>query len=492
MKSMTRTAGMLSGVESLRFVLRAVIGIALARMLSLEDYGSYRQLFLIYTTFSTIMFVGIPQSMMYFIPKLKLDTEKPEYISRIVDLISILGILFGLLILIFGGKIAVSFDNPELKKLLVLFAAYPVFMFVNQIYTFIMLGLKRTESVMRFSLLGVSCDLLLILGAAIFTKNLTMIVLAVLLSAFIQWIYVRFQLRAYISPYKWDFSFYKSQLRYSLPLGLSSIIGILAIQLDKIVISGVFTPAQFAVFSIGAMELPFIGILNSSVNSVILPHLSASGDKDEAVRVYRRSIRKNALLIFPVAVLSFILAADVLALLYGNDYSAAAPYFRIYLCTMLVRIATYGILFQALAKPKFILYNAIFTLVGNLILNLILVRTALGMIGPAVATVLITYASTALYLRWIHTKLGMNLNLMFPWKQLGRTMFAAVLAGLPVLVMLLYVQSFIIRIMAGGILYLAAYLVLGRFADAIITNDIDSIKAFVLEMLHKWGPFRGR
>ena len=492
MKSLTRTAGMLSGVESLRFVLKSIIGIVLARMLSMEDYGSYRQLFLIYTTFSTILLVGLPQSMLYFIPKLELSSDKKQYISRIVDFISILGLIFGVGILIFGAEISARFANPNLKTLLLLFAVYPVFMFVNQIYSFIMLGLKRTESVMRFSLLAVCCDLILILGAAIFTRDLTMIVLAVLLSAFIQWIYVRLQLRDYSSTYKWDKDFYKAQLRYSLPLGLSSIIGILAIQLDKIVISGVFTPAQFAVFSIGAMELPFIGILNNSVNSVILPHLSASGEKSEAIRLYRGSIRKNALLIFPVAVLSFILASDVLTFLYGADYSAAAPYFRVYLCTILVRIASYGIIFQALSKTKYILYNAIFTLVGNLILNLILVRTSLGMMGPAVATVIITYASAGLYLWWIHKELKMDLNRMFPWMQLARTMIAALSAGLLVAVVLPWVNSFILRIVLGGVLYLGGYLIVGRFTDAIIPYDIANLKAFSYEMIAKWKAFRGR
>ncbi|HRY84401.1 MAG TPA: oligosaccharide flippase family protein, partial [Candidatus Cloacimonadota bacterium] len=434
MKSLTRTAGMLSGVESFRFLLKSIIGIVLARMLSMDDYGSYRQLFLIYTTFSTILLVGIPQSMLYFLPKFELIGDIKRFISRIVDLISVLGLVFGLGILIFSGTIAARFANPSLKTLLLLFAVYPLFMFVNQVYSFIMLGLKKTENVMRFSLLGVVTDVVIILGTAVITRNLTMIVVAVLLSAFIQWLYVRFQFRSYTVKYEFEREFYQNQLRYSLPLGLSSIIGILAIQLDKIVISGVFTPAQFAIFSIGAMELPFIGILNNSVNSVILPHLSASGDKSEAVRLYRGATRKNALLIFPVAVLCFILASDVLTLLYGAQYEAAAPFFRVYLCTILVRIASYGIIFQALGKTKYILYNAIFTLLGNLILNLILVKTSLGMMGPAVATVLITYSSTGLYLWWIHQKMHMNLNRMFPWMQLARTLSAALAAGLVIAV----------------------------------------------------------
>ena len=84
-QSLTKQAGLLSATESFRFIMKSLIGIVLARMLTPEDYGSYRQLFLIYTTFSTVLLLGIPQSMLYFIPKISDDLDRKRLVSRIVD-----------------------------------------------------------------------------------------------------------------------------------------------------------------------------------------------------------------------------------------------------------------------------------------------------------------------------------------------------------------------------------------------------------------------
>ena len=65
MSELPKQAGILSATEFFRLAIKAVIGIALAHLLTPSELGSYRQLFLIYTTFSTLLLLGIPQSMLY-------------------------------------------------------------------------------------------------------------------------------------------------------------------------------------------------------------------------------------------------------------------------------------------------------------------------------------------------------------------------------------------------------------------------------------------
>lgn len=481
MPSMTRQAGILSSVDSIRFILKSIIGIVLARLLSQNDYGTYRQLFLIYGTVATLLLVGIPQSMLYFLPKIA-DEKRKAYISKTVDMVSVLAIVFTLLILLFNPLISSIFKNSGLKPLLMIFCVYPIFMFVNQLYSFIMLGMQDTRKVITFNLFSIFTDLILIAGIALLTRSLLLIVCGVVISAFVQWIFVRIQLSKHTTKYSWDKEYYKEQLKYSVPLGLSSIIGMLTIQLDKLVISSVFTPAAFAVFSIGAMELPFIGIITNSVNSVILPVLSRSGKSSEAEQVFRGSIRKNALLIFPITIVCFFLAADILTFLYGKGYSGSAPYFRIYLITLLLRVASYGIVFQALNKNRYILINAIATLVGNLILNLILVYSPLGMRGPAIATVIVTYLSTALYLFWMHRDLNMKLTNMFPLLQLGKTFLAALIAGGALAFVLPHIHSMFLRLILGASIFGTAYLAFALVFKAILPYDIQTAKAFLIEM----------
>ncbi len=480
----SKQAGMLTTVEFIRFGFKSLAGIVLARLLLPAEFGSWRQLFLIYNTFSTLLLLGIPQSLLYFLPKLKHQDSKNEFITRAVNLVTLLAFIFGLAIFLLRGFIAKTFHNPQLSLLLILFAVYPLFMFVTQIYSQIMLGLKQPAKTAAFTVFSVVADFILILGVALISKNLYHIVLGMMVSALLQWGYARFKLAKYRARVTFDPDFHREVFQYSLPLGLASILGMLSVQLDKLVISGFFSPAQYAVFSIGAMELPFISILNNSVNAILLPHISSNPAKMS--ETYRAAVRKNALLIFPITALGLIFARPLISLLYTQNYLASVPFFQIYLAILPLRVATYGILFMALKKTRYILWNSLFTLGLNLVLNLVLVRF-IGMMGAALATVLVTWLSTALYLFWIQKKLELKLGELFPFHALSKTALAAALAGLAALLPLVILgQAWFVQLLAIAV-FLLAYFWLGKALGAILPYDIDWFKSLVSRVLKKLG-----
>lgn len=484
--SLSKQAGLLSITDSLRFVVKTLVGIILARILSQADYGTYRQLFLIYATLSTVLLLGLPQSMLYFIPKLGDEEQRRSFIGRSIDLVSLLAIVMVTGVLIFRPLISRAFSNPQLLPLLLVFAFYPLYMFVNQIFSSVMLGMKQPLRLVKFSVFSMATDLVLILGSALLFRKLEVIVLGLVIAAFIQWIYARMGLRKESSSYGFHWEDYKKQFRFSLPIGLSAIIGILAVQMDKIVISSFFDPAQYAVFSVGAMELPFIGILVNSVYSVILPAMSSSDSPEQMAQLYRGSVRKNALLIFPIAALFFVLSTDLMSFLYSVRYEGAAVYFRIYLFTLPIRVGIFGLIFQAVNRTKYIMQNAILTLVANLILNLVLVNTSLKMQGPAIATVIVTYLSSAVYLWLIHFRLKYSLKLMLPLSQLLRTMIAAILAGALVYPFLSILHHQLLRLSVIPIVFLILYLGIAYISKALLPYDLESISSGLKESLRKF------
>src|SRR5262249_23936104 len=79
-------------------------------------------------------------------------------------------------------------------------------------------------------------------------------------------------------------------LRYSVPIGLSSVLGTLTIQLHRLLIARFFDVDYYAIYVNGAVEIPFDGIVTSSVMSVVTPafvRLYASHDYDEIVRLWQ-------------------------------------------------------------------------------------------------------------------------------------------------------------------------------------------------------------
>ena len=484
MSELSKQAGMLSATEFFRFFVKSIIGIALARLITPAELGSYRQLFLIYSTFSTLLLLGIPQSLLYFLPKSKTAEDQKRIISRTLNIVSLLALIFAIAIFALKGFIAVKFNNPSLRPLLLIYAIYPLFIFITQLFSSIMLGLKRPLQAAKFTLFAVFTDFVLILGVAYFTRNLELIVWAVIASAFLQWLYARIMLWKFNSPVSSSlFEGFREQLAYSIPLGLSSIIGILGVQLDKFMISGFFGPEQFAIFSIGAMELPLIGILANSVNSILLPHLS-SGDPKLMGELYSGAVRKNALIVFPLAALFYMFAEPIIVFLYGSIYAESAIYFKIYLLILPLRVATYGIIFQAYGKTKVIMLNALFMLTMNVVMNFIFIK-AMGMKGAAYATVLVTWLSVALYLVMMKSILRLRLRDYFPMGKVIRTAIATLLAALICLPLLHITSIPFLNMMIGGMLFTALYIVLGRLMGAILSYDVKLVLDIAKDVLAK-------
>lgn len=484
MSNLSRQAGILSATEFFRFFIKSIIGIALARLISPAELGSYRQLFLIYSTFSTLLLLGIPQSLLYFLPKCNTPEEQKRIISRTLNVVSLLALVFALLIFLLRGFIAAKFHNPALESLLLFYAIYPLFIFITQLYSSIMLGLKQPLQVAKFTLFSILTDFILILGVALLTRNLTLIVWAVIASALLQWLYARIRLWSFHAlKLKLDFSGFQAQLAYSIPLGVSSIIGMLSVQLDKFMISGFFSPEQFAIFSIGAMELPLIGILANSVNSILLPHLNSKNPKLMG-ELYSAAVRKNSLIVFPLAALFYLFAQPIIVFLYGSIYAEAAVYFKIYLLILPLRVATYGIIFQAFGKTKVILLNAIFTLMLNAVLNYALIN-AMGMKGAAIATVIVTWLSVALYLILMKSDLKLPLRDFFPMLKILRTAIATILAMLGCVPVIYYVKPAMLSMIGGGILFSLLFVGMGRLTGAILQYDLDVVKELYLNLINR-------
>jgi len=185
-----------------------------------------------------------------------------------------------------------------------------------------------------------------------------------------------------------------------------------------------------------------------------------------------------------VFVFCFIFGAEIIRILYTDLYQGSVLYFRIYLITILIRVASYGILFQAFNKTKVVMYNAIALLVVNLALNLILVKT-MGMAGPAIATVLVTYLSVSIYLILIHSMLKMSLKSLFPLRQLGMTMVVALVAGIMAYFSTFHIDSAIIKLSVAGTIFAVVFAASGFYVRVLLPYDIDLIRSFIHDIFSK-------
>ena len=130
---------------------------------------------------------------------------------------------------------------------------------------------------------------------------------------------------------------------------------------------------------------------------------------------------------------------------------------------------------MALKKTKYIMINSIITLSMNLVLNILLVKL-IGMIGAAIATVIVSWFSVTIYLYWIKNSLKLNLRELFPLPAIGKTALSVTISALLSLsVLWIFGKGWLFQILAL-LAFIICYFFTGKALNAILPYDIQYIK----------------
>lgn len=394
-KVITLTIG--NGMTSL---VMLISGIVIARVLSKHDFSTVRQTLLVYNVLAPILLLGLHQSVYYFLSG---ENNKPRGILiNFLTLIVALSTIFGLIIVIVGSEFFAShFGNPDLTKTLRWMIPYPLFIMPISLLPGIMVVRER---VISFSLYNVGTKTILafsIIIAAYWTRSYEgpliahIIVPALMLPAGI-WL-------AFFSvPGKWSwpsFSFINKIVKFSVPMGMASMCGAITMQMDKVIVSTMTTPENFAVYAIGAVEIPLIGIITGSVSAVLIADMKKcveNGDFNEAVRLFRLTAEKTSYIIFPCMFFLFVCGDSIIQTLYSEKYARSVIPFRWYLLLLPARTVIFNALLMATNQTKTIFYRAIISLLINTVLSIIFVNI-FGPFGAAVSAVLTIYCWSVVY-----------------------------------------------------------------------------------------------
>jgi O-antigen/teichoic acid export membrane protein len=210
-------------------------------------------------------------------------------------------------------------------------------------------------------------------------------------------------------------------LKFSIPIGLATMVGRLSIELDKIVIGRFFTTEELAIYTNAARELP-VAIISSALTAVLMPHLVRllkENKNKSAVELWAHSIILSYILISLVAFGVLTYAPEVMTLLYSSKYISGSSVFRIYTLVLLLRVTYFGMILNSKGKTKFIFYSSLLSLILNLVLNYSFYKL-FGFIGPAIATLL--SIAIVQFAQLIATSKIVNITIrsIFPWKELAK------------------------------------------------------------------------
>ena len=480
--SLADKAGFIGVGRFLRTVSKLLFALILVRLISKYDFGTYRQVFLLYNLLSVIFFLGIPTSIYYFLPQLENNQQK-QFIIQSELFLFFMGLLLGGVFLAGSELIGKSFSNPDLPGYLKLFAFYPLLDFPVQTLPPMLICLDKHKQSAVVNVIFVFTFLFSLVIPLLAGGTLTHAFISLIGVSAVQLILVLVYIIRLIGgvPRIFDFKMIKNQLKYSIPLGFSGFATLISRELDKLVISFFFLPQVFAVYAIGARELPFVTIIPYAVSSTLFPKfvlLYKQKQRQELINLWHNAITKVSIILLPLFSIFFVTANEVVTVLYTSGYVESVPVFRYYLLLILIHVTAFDSLILSLGFPRIVLIASLSAILLNTVFNVLCIHL-FGFVGPAIATIVVSYGITIFFIRVILTKLGVSWQQVFPWRKYLHILGISVVTGLLVWPINSLQWSPFLKLMLVAAIYFGFYFLLLKLFRVVSKSDVEFLKRWI-------------
>ena len=449
-----------SGSEKIILILVAA---CLSRLLSKADYATYRQTVLTYEISAPLLILGLPAALFYF------SSSDPSggglIVKKILKILFFTGLLF-LLFFVFGGNYLVAelFNNQDLVYTLRYYALFPVLVLPFAILTPLLVTKEQPTLVPKLVIpLRLAQFLLVVLPLLLFSPNPRYSVVGQVVFAFLCCGTVLLVVRRVCDRDEFietGIVSAKKILVYAIPLCLASVIEGLAMKTDRVLVASLCSKEDFSVFVNGSMEIPFISVITGSVTAILLPEiikLYRERSYQQAMNLWKRAAEKVAIILLPIGGMLFLIAPELMVVLYSEGFKESSTPFRFYMLLMPARVVAFGVIFQAAKRSDLILKRAVGTLTLNMLVSYPLIKK-FGSSGAAIGTILVFWLYVIPYCLFYASRLSKTkLKHLLPFKKISLIIAVIVFA---ILVSTEVTTHFTLNVYASGFIKVGSYGVL--------------------------------
>jgi O-antigen/teichoic acid export membrane protein len=419
--------------RSVGFAAAFAIPIVLSRILDQAEFGTYKQLFLIYATLFGAAQLGIAESLYYFIPR---DWGRTgQHVANAVLTLAASGITCLTLLMLSSNAIAGWLANPHIGAGLLPLGVFLSLTLVTAPFEIVLVS-RGTFS--GAALTYAASDLLRVICVVVPA-------LAIGTIAAVMWGVVAFALarlvamlwtlrRDIVTGFRPQLSLWRGQLAYALPFALAVGVEIVQANFHQYVVATRFDVTTFAIFAVGVLQMPLVDIISTSAANVMMVKIGAGRNLDAraALVLWHDTVVRLSLVVFPLVAFMLIVARDLIVLVFTDAYAASVPIFQLSTIAILPACLCVDAVLRAHAQTRVLVVlnlvrlAAVAVLIGGFL-------TAFGLRGAVAATLCATVLARALGLARIARLLHVRLVEILPWRQLTATAALATLASLPAL-----------------------------------------------------------
>lgn len=405
----------------------------LSRFRSLEEYGTYSQLLIIINLTTSLLMLGLPNSINYFLARADTPEEREHFLSVYYTLNSLLCILMGIVLVLLLPIFVSFFNNPLIRNFCYILVILPWTKVTISSISNVLVVYGKTGKLMMFNTINAAVALVSIIIVKLFNGSFQNYMIVFLCGEIIMaiWVYAIVWNLEHKLVALLDKQLIKKILKYSIPIGLSGIVGTLMLEADKLIIGNILDTESLAIYSNAAKELPFT-MIATSLTAVLVPQVARGikrNEKLKSIDLWKKTVEISFIFMMFVVMALVVFAPQVMTILYSEKYLAGTGIFRIYAIILLVRVTSFGIVLNATGKTSIIFYNSILALVINVILDYCLYYV-FGFTGPALATMLTLFVQAVILLLFSAKVMGMTFRTIFPWLKLMKHLLINVGLGI--------------------------------------------------------------
>ncbi|NTX52632.1 spore coat polysaccharide flippase ExoM [Myxococcus sp. CA039A] len=412
------------------------IPLVLARVLHLDEYGTYYQLFLIATTLYYVLPFGVVQSLYYFLPR---TSEKRPYLGQTLLFMSGAGLLGAVLVYVLLGPVAAWFSNPALLEYRGALAAYTAFLLGSFPLEVSLTAQGRTRASACVYLISDAVRAAVMVVPPLLGASLHGMMVAVAVFAALRFVATWVvSLRGSTGPLA-SASLFRAQLAYSAPFGAAMLLAIPQQNAHLYAVAGAVAPALYALYRVGCFQLPVVDLLYTPTSEVLmvrLGELEREGRLEEGVDAFRDAAGRLAYVFLPFAAFLFAAAPEFIGALFGETFLPAVPVFRVSVLGVVLSILPMDGTLRArgLTRAIFVSYAVKASVTVPLV---ILGVKHLGLMGGIGSWAVAEVVGKAMLLVRVPAALStprrqLQLVDIIPWQALGRSALAAGAAGVAV------------------------------------------------------------
>lgn len=393
----------------------------LARTLTLDEYGTYSELLTISSIGVSLFSLGLPNALNYFLPQYNNKIEKQKFIGFYYVIVTAISLLI-MIVMIFANKqIAGYYGNQKLVIYSYFLLIIPwTKLIISSRSNMLVAEGQVAREVIYCILNGLSLVILSVLimfADGTFDQYIMLYVIVECIFAILVHAEA-FRISGKTVRVSIDTKKIIELLRYTIPLGLSTAISTISLDLDKLIIGWFMDESSVAIYANAGKELPF-SLISTSFTAVFLPQiimLVKNNKINPAISRWKNIMELNYIILTFCVGISIVFAPQIITLLYSEQYIAGVRIFRVYSLTLLTRITYWAMILNAFGKTAEILYNSIICLAVNTVLSILMFKYV-GFIGPALATIISILVMSMLQIYRTTKLIHKNILEIIPFKQ---------------------------------------------------------------------------